>query len=63
LGQDKPVYFYKLIGAGGIEEKIVALQEKKEALAEGIHCADGTAAVKLSTADIDALFTPMPAIG
>jgi SNF2 family DNA or RNA helicase len=32
LGQDKPVFVYKLIVAGSIEEKIVALQERKAAL-------------------------------
>lgn len=63
LGQDKPVFVYKLIAAGSIEEKIVLLQEKKAALAEGILSADGSAAVKFSTADLDALFAPMPAIG
>jgi SNF2 family DNA or RNA helicase len=29
IGQDKPVFVYKLIVAGSIEEKILALQEKK----------------------------------
>ncbi len=62
LGQDKPVFVYKLIAAGSIEEKIVALQEKKAALAEGILSEDGAAAVKFSSADLDALFAPMPAI-
>ncbi|EOS95684.1 DEAD/DEAH box helicase [Erwinia tracheiphila] len=36
LGQDKPVFVYKLIAAGTIEEKIVALQQQKADLAEGI---------------------------
>ncbi len=62
LGQDKPVFVYKLIAAGSIEEKIVALQEKKAALAAGILSDDGKVAVKFSTADLDALFAPMPAI-
>jgi hypothetical protein len=62
LGQDKPVFVYKLIAAGSIEEKIVALQEKKAALAEGILSEDGAAAVKFSSADLDALFAPMPAM-
>ena len=30
LGQDKPVFVYKLITAGSVEEKIVAMQEQKE---------------------------------
>jgi SNF2 family DNA or RNA helicase len=63
LGQDKPVFVYKLIIAGSIEEKIVLLQEKKAALVEGILSDDGAAAVKFSGDDLDALFAPMPAVG
>jgi len=62
LGQEKPVFVYKLIVAGSIEEKIVALQDKKAALAEGILSEDGAAAVKFSGEDLDALFAPMPAM-
>jgi len=29
LGQDKPVFVYKLVAAGSIEEKILALQDKR----------------------------------
>ncbi|CAK9883760.1 MAG: RNA polymerase-associated protein RapA [Candidatus Erwinia impunctatus] len=36
IGQDKPVFVYKLIAAGTIEEKILRLQEQKSALAGGI---------------------------
>jgi SNF2 family DNA or RNA helicase len=63
LGQDKPVFVYKLIVAGSIEEKIVSLQEKKAALAQGILSEDGAAAVKFSPADLDALFAPIEAVG
>ncbi|GAA4028787.1 DEAD/DEAH box helicase [Actimicrobium antarcticum] len=63
LGQEKPVFVYKLIIAGSIEEKIVALQDKKAALAEGILSEDGKAAVKFSGEDLEALFAPMPAVG
>ncbi len=59
LGQDKPVFVYKLIVAGSIEEKIVALQEKKAALVEGILSADGAAAVKFTADDLEGLFAPM----
>jgi len=62
LGQDKPVFVYKLIAAGSIEEKIVALQEKKAALADGILSEDGAAAVKFSPDDLQALFAPMPEV-
>jgi hypothetical protein len=62
LGQDKPVFVYKLIVAGSIEEKIVALQQKKAVLADSILSGDGAGAAKFSADDIDALFAPMPPI-
>jgi hypothetical protein len=40
LGQDKPVFVYKLIVGGSIEEKILALQERKAELAAGILSED-----------------------
>ncbi|CBL44165.1 predicted helicase [gamma proteobacterium HdN1] len=36
IGQDKPVFVYKLICEGTIEEKIVLLQERKRALQDAI---------------------------
>jgi SNF2 family DNA or RNA helicase len=36
IGQQNPVFVYKLITAGTIEEKILLLQQKKRALFEGI---------------------------
>ena len=36
IGQDRPVTVYRLISAGTIEERIVALHEGKRALAEGV---------------------------
>ena len=59
LGQDKPVFVYKLIVAGSIEEKIIELQQKKAALVDGILANDGATAVKFSDADLDALFAPI----
>ncbi|MFC4518486.1 SNF2-related protein [Cupriavidus pinatubonensis] len=61
LGQDKPVFVYKLITAGSVEEKIVAMQAHKAALAEAILSEDGAGAVKFSAKDIEALFEPIPA--
>lgn len=60
IGQDKPVFVYKLIAAGGIEEKILALQEKKADLAAGILSGDGAALSKFNESDIEALLAPLP---
>jgi SNF2 family DNA or RNA helicase len=60
LGQDKPVFVYKLIVAGSIEEKILALQERKAELAAGILSEDRGVDVKFGSDDIAALFAPLP---
>jgi SNF2 family DNA or RNA helicase len=62
LGQDKPVFVYKLITAGSVEEKIVALQEKKAALANAILSDDAASTVKFSADDLEALFEPIPGV-
>jgi SNF2 family DNA or RNA helicase len=62
LGQDKPVFVYKLITAGSVEEKIVALQEKKAALANAILSDDAASTVKFSANDLEALFEPIPGV-
>jgi SNF2 family DNA or RNA helicase len=58
LGQDKPVFVYKLIVGGSIEEKILALQERKAELAAGILSEDRGVDVKFGTDDLAALFEP-----
>lgn len=60
LGQDKPVFVYKLIVGGSIEEKILALQERKAELAAGILSDDRRVDVKFGTDDLAALFEPLP---
>ena len=60
LGQDKPVFVYKLIIAGSIEEKILALQERKAELAAGILSEDRNINLKFGEDDISALFAPLP---
>ena len=62
LGQDKPVFVYKLIVAGSIEERIVALQEKKAALADSILSDRASEGTGFSSEDIEALFAPLPAL-
>jgi SNF2 family DNA or RNA helicase len=60
LGQTKNVFVYKLVVAGSIEEKILALQEKKAELAAGILSEDANGLVKFGEADIAALLAPLP---
>ncbi len=60
LGQDKPVFVYKLIAAGSVEEKIVAMQQQKAALASAILSDNATGASKFSADDFEALFAPIP---
>jgi len=60
IGQDKPVFLYKLLTEATVEEKILALQEKKRALVAGItRPRRGADAVALTTADLEALFAPL----
>jgi superfamily II DNA or RNA helicase len=60
IGQTKNVFVYKLVVAGSIEEKILALQEKKAELAAGILSEDASSLVKFGAADIAALLAPLP---
>jgi superfamily II DNA or RNA helicase len=60
LGQTKNVFVYKLVVAGSIEEKILALQEKKAELAAGILSEDASSLGKFGEADIAALLAPLP---
>jgi superfamily II DNA or RNA helicase len=60
IGQDKPVFVYKLVTVGSIEEKIVALQERKAQLANAILSDDGANVAKFSAEEIESLFEPLP---
>jgi superfamily II DNA or RNA helicase len=60
IGQDKPVFVFKLITRGTVEEKIAQLQQEKTALAanvlDGHHAADW----RWGAEDIEALLEPLP---
>ncbi|GGS16598.1 DEAD/DEAH box helicase [Deinococcus knuensis] len=59
IGQDKPVFVYKLIAAGSVEERILDLQARKASLARGILDGGLSDATQLTTADLDRLFAPL----
>lgn len=57
IGQDKPVMVYRLISTGTIEEKVVAMQERKRELFTSI-IDGGAAGATLDADDIRALLAP-----
>lgn len=59
IGQDKPVFVYKLVAKGTVEEKIVELQRKKAELTAGVLGDEGAALTALSSEDLIRLFDPI----
>jgi len=56
IGQDKPVFVYRLISEGTVEERIQALQARKSQLADGLYGKSETFATALTAEDITVLF-------
>ncbi|MEN8160704.1 MAG: helicase-related protein, partial [Myxococcota bacterium] len=56
IGQDKPVFVYRLVAAGTVEERILALQEHKRNLAD-TALAGAAAATSLTRDDLLSLLT------
>jgi SNF2 family DNA or RNA helicase len=60
IGQDKPVFVYRLIVAGSVEEKMLALQARKRELAQGIYGgSEARPTAQFSAADLEVLFQPL----
>ena len=57
IGQKRHVFNYKLITRGTVEEKILALQEKKKELAELVIGGDESIAKELTREDLEFLFS------
>jgi len=62
IGQDKPVFVYRLVAAGTIEQLILELQERKRKLAESLLNHDGIAdgALHFDGTDLESFFAPLP---
>jgi superfamily II DNA or RNA helicase len=62
FGQTQTVFVYKLVAEDTLEERILALQERKAALAAGLHGAAGASGVQLTEADLAWLLKPLGAV-
>ncbi len=59
IGQDKPVFVYKLIAQGSVEEKIGELQARKQAVADALFAEGAGPGTALRAEDIEKLFQPL----
>jgi non-specific serine/threonine protein kinase len=57
IGQDKPVFVYKIIARDTVEEKILQQQEKKRALVKSIIATESSFFKSLTKDDVKALFS------
>jgi len=60
IGQDKPVFVYRLLCAGTIEERMRTLQMRKALLAQALLGDEAGLARALCAEDIEALLAPAP---
>jgi superfamily II DNA or RNA helicase len=59
IGQDKPVFVYKLIAKGTLEEKIQLLQQKKADLAQSVLADGESQKMALTQEDLQQIFAPL----
>jgi superfamily II DNA or RNA helicase len=59
IGQENPVFVYKLITAGTVEEAILAMQDKKRQLFDGILSDNLANLGTLTASDIEHFFAPL----
>lgn len=59
IGQEKPVFVYKLMTVGTVEEKIMAMQQRKSNLLSGIFKSNSEGEGAFLPSDLEALFEPL----
>ena len=59
IGQDKPVFVFKLITEETVEEKIIAMQAKKQALADALYGGKEQNKLKFGQDELMALLSPL----
>jgi len=60
IGQKKPVFVYKLVVSGSLEEKIIEMQERKKGLISALLDSNANIGSNLSMEDLEDIFKPLP---
>jgi superfamily II DNA or RNA helicase len=59
IGQKRPVFVYNLIAEGSVEERMLDLQRRKQALADGLLSNRDHGAIEFDEAEVEDLFAPL----
>lgn len=60
IGQDKPVFVWRLVAEGTVEERILALQARKRAIMSAMLDEQGQSVPSFTEEDLRALLAPLP---
>jgi SNF2 family DNA or RNA helicase len=59
IGQTRPVFVYNLIVEGSVEERMLDLQRRKQALADGLLSTTDHGSIDFDEAEVEDLFAPL----